>query len=392
MAFAAIRVGALGARAKRFANRVVLAVSDEASTAISRIEPVVSPLLVRVASRISLGPIIMERGRAWVNLEEFLRRTALGQSVPSGPGAAPPEPGEGVQHLTQLVEQRLGQLHRMKRFDKTSDPIEAVHQLRVASRRLRAFVDTFEMLVEPELVRAARRQLRHVTRAVRDLRDADVQSQALEVRLSKATSEPERMALNHLLHRTRLRRRELAKRAHQELSKADSAALARPLRQMLDQIALRARSPSATYELIAKIAFEPVWEAAREANPVGSAQPTPEALHKFRLAMKKLRYAAELVEPALGARFGEIHETAKRLQTLLGDHQDSVVFEKLVEKRHQKALRGGRPSLASGLGLVLEQAKQERRLLRERSIQACVGWSQPRLVGADPAPQSAPTG
>ncbi len=50
-----------------------------------------------------------------------------------------------------------------------------------------------------------------------------------------------------------------------------------------------------------------------------------EPLHEARKAAKRLRYSAEVTEPALGKHATHLRKRAKDVQTLLGDHQDSVV-------------------------------------------------------------------
>jgi CHAD domain-containing protein len=49
-----------------------------------------------------------------------------------------------------------------------------------------------------------------------------------------------------------------------------------------------------------------------------------ERLHRARKAEKRLRYAAELAEPADG-HMKAVARKARKLQTLLGEHQDAVV-------------------------------------------------------------------
>ena len=49
-----------------------------------------------------------------------------------------------------------------------------------------------------------------------------------------------------------------------------------------------------------------------------------EQLHRARKAMKRARYAAELVEPADG-QMKAIAREAEEMQTLLGEHQDATV-------------------------------------------------------------------
>lgn len=364
---------------RRAAERVAHEVSrfgERASASVSGIKPAVSPWVGRATSRVALLSVQVDPAALRSALEEYLVRAMQTVGVPeswrrSDAALGDRTPSPGVLHLSRAVEVHLGQLQKLQDFTRARDPVEAVHQLRVASRRLRTFVDMFEPFAEPGLVRAVRAPLRQITRAVRDLRDADVQSQGLEERLQKASSERERIAVNHLLDRVRRRRAIYAERAKKRLDKLDMGQLAGALRGMLDQVALRVAAPSASYQLVAELAYRPIVDDARALAPRLSQAPTAEALHRFRLALKQLRYAAELIEPALGGRFEAIHDHAKKLQGLLGEHQDWVEFEKLVSKRHAKAVRSDRETLARGLEGILEGARGEREACRSRCLEEC---------------------
>lgn len=52
-------------------------------------------------------------------------------------------------------------------------------------------------------------------------------------------------------------------------------------------------------------------------------------LHRARKAFKRVRYAAELVEPA-DSQMRSIARDAQEMQTLLGEHQDAVVTAKFL--------------------------------------------------------------
>ncbi|HEU5074412.1 MAG TPA: CHAD domain-containing protein [Polyangiaceae bacterium] len=369
------RKSALRRAAERVAREASL-LGERASATVSGIKPAVSPWLGRATSRVALLSVQVDPAALRSALEEYLVRAVHTVSVPeswrrSEPRAAGPTPGPGVLHLSRTVELHLGQLQKFHNFARAHDPVEAVHQLRVTSRRLRTFVEMFAPFADPALVRRVRAPLRQVTRAVRDLRDADVQVQGLEERLKKASSEPERVAVNHLIDRVRRRRRSYVERAEKRLRKLELGELATSLRGMLDQVAHRAEAPSASYRLVAEIAYQPIVDEARALAPRDSGVPTPEALHEFRLALKQLRYAAELIEPALNGRFVTVHEHAKRLQSMLGEHQDWVEFEKLVSKRHGKAVREGRETLALGLEGILKEAKHQRELCRSHCLEEC---------------------
>jgi len=362
---------------RRVAERVAREASrfgQRASITVSSIKPAVSPWVGRASSRVALLSVHVDPAALRSTLEEYLVRAlqSVGkvESWQRNEAASNDRvPVPGVLHLSRAVELRLAQLQTLRDFERTDNPIEAVHQLRVASRRLRTFVDMFAAFVDPALVGSVRAPLREVTQAMRDLRDADVQALGLEARLRQATSEPERIAVNHLLDRVRRRRRRCAESAEKRVKQLDLGELAAGLRSMLDQAALRAQAPSASYRLVAELAYRPVVDRARAAAP--DEAPSAKAMHAFRLALKELRYGSELIEPALGDRFEAIHEHAKRLQDLLGEHQDWVEFEKLVSKRHKKAVRSGRETLARGLGGILSEARRDHELCRARCLQEC---------------------
>lgn len=384
-------------RAAELVARTVSELGERAAATIADIKPTVVPWVGRATSRARLLPVQVDAAALRSVFEEYVRRTVQTVAMPGHWGRSESEPREravapGVLHLSRAVEQRVVQLQKLHDFAHSHDPIEAVHQLRVASRHLRAFVDMFAPFVDPASVRAVQAPLQQITRAVRDLRDADVQAQGLEARVRRATSESERIAVNHLLDRVHQRRVFYAERAEKRLKKVEFGQLAATLRAMLDQVALRAQAPSASYGLVAEIAYQPIVEEAQAAAPDPSVPPSPEALHEFRLALKKLRYASELIQPALGDRFHEIRDHAKALQGTLGDHQDYVEFEKLVSKRHAKAVRSGRTTLALGLEGILGQTRRERDLCRHRCIEECSRLTRSRLfAGFTSAPHALPS-
>jgi CHAD domain-containing protein len=87
------------------------------------------------------------------------------------------------------------------------------------------------------------------------------------------------------------------------------------------------------------------------------AEPSEEELHRIRVRAKRARYAAELAEPAVGKKASKFIANAKRLQDVIGEHQDAVV----AGHRIQQALgvsRGGRVAFAAGR---LVEREEERR-------------------------------
>jgi CHAD domain-containing protein len=84
--------------------------------------------------------------------------------------------------------------------------------------------------------------------------------------------------------------------------------------------------------------------------------PAPDAdLHRIRILAKRARYAAEAVAPVVGAGAAAFARTAAKLQTILGEHQDSVTA--------QTWLRGtrisGRRAFVAGELIAMEHVAAE---------------------------------
>src|SRR5206468_7252147 len=80
----------------------------------------------------------------------------------------------------------------------------------------------------------------------------------------------------------------------------------------------------------------------RERLDAVDADSSDEELHGLRIRGKKARYAAELAEPVAGKPARRFVESAKRLQDVLGEHQDAIVAEERLRAlvRASKAKNG----------------------------------------------------
>ena len=82
----------------------------------------------------------------------------------------------------------------------------------------------------------------------------------------------------------------------------------------------------------AKTAVKYVDKAKKKADKrLRKADEDIDRLHRARKAMKRARYAAELVEPA-NSDMKAVARDAEEMQTLLGEHQDAVVSAEFLAK------------------------------------------------------------
>lgn len=208
------------------------------------------------------------------------------------------------------------------------DREDAVHQMRVAARRLRSAMRTFGRVLDRDRTRALSGELRWLAGELAPARDTEVMHARLAELLSEIPGALVPPGLGPALEAVFAQR---AAHARTRTLAALGSARYRALLVGLDGLAvdppLRERAlRDARAVLPAEVdrAHRRVVTAMTTALDVEPGTHRDEALHEARKAAKRLRYAREATQPALGpARRWRRRMTA--LQDLLGAHQDSVV-------------------------------------------------------------------
>lgn len=195
---------------------------------------------------------------------------------------------------------------------------EAVHQMRVAARRLRAALPLLAIKPHGGRVRRARRALHALARSGSQNRDLDVGLELLAGRIGVLGSTRERRVLLARLRRARRRARRAMVSAIAEL---DVSALHRELRALL----ARGCKPAHVVERRIARTCERRGEGLLAQASTHAQRFDPEALHRMRRGARRLRYVAEVAD-ALQAEDSAIPEVFKQLQDELGHLHDAVVL------------------------------------------------------------------
>ena len=254
-------------------------------------------------------------------------------------------------HLSARVEQRLQKLSKSLKASYTERSIDTVHELRVASRRLRAFALVFKDVLGEKAQARLEKELKRVTKSVAALRDLDVLVGLVEGRLAGANAELERAAIEHLLEHLEQRRVEAADTAEVRLKGLDTGGLSRRVRRAARDV-IAGLSPADAQRAYARSLLERlILDAAQRELPEGGAEQAAQ-LHRLRIDIKKIRYALELFEPVLGEHFGALYERATALQELLGTHHDLTVLGELMAELAADLARKHRLALSAGLQLA----------------------------------------
>jgi len=199
---------------------------------------------------------------------------------------------------------------------------DALHQARVATRRIR---EALPLLAAGQRVGRLERQIRKITQALGPVRELDVALQILDE--MESSGEASRSAVSRLrqavarerqvLHDTMKRRIEetnLEKLRKRAMNAARDSAIGPTTRRDPVRVGrARQRAARRAERLIAAI------ESA-------SGIYLPDRLHDVRIAVKKLRYALELVRELSGARADARLRRLKKAQDLLGRMHDLEIL------------------------------------------------------------------
>jgi CHAD domain-containing protein len=233
----------------------------------------------------------------------------------------------------------------LREIARTGDGnVEAVHQARVASRRIRELLPLLKL--DAALTRKLSRRVRFVTRELGTVRELDV----LNLLLQQFTTDgrPFPAALQHVAITVADARAVARDRLSARLHSAKLERLGRKLGRALDS--LESDAPTAgrvgpkrvsSWALDARIARRAASvQAAIEAAGTVYA---PERLHGVRIALKKLRYASELAAETRPSRRTADIKVLRSLQALLGQLHDLETL--LVRVREAQGSRST-PNLA----------------------------------------------
>jgi CHAD domain-containing protein len=226
---------------------------------------------------------------------------------------------------------------------------EAVHQIRVAGRRLRAALPLLARKGGGRRAGRALKVLRQLTRAVGSGRDLDVLVGLLDDHLSTlSTTTAEQRALLSRLRTARARARGQVADTVLDL---DIGGLRRHLRRLL------AQGPADATIVFARVVAVREGEGSellRGFSQVGDRY-QPALLHALRRRVRRLRYAAE-VEDALRGEDSRAPALWKRLQDGIGVIHDHYVLDLWLEEQARAAEARGNP-------LVARAARRERRFV-----------------------------
>ena len=262
-----------------------------------------------------------------------------------------------------ILRHRFTELLAREPGTRLGEDIEELHDMRVASRRLRAALALFSDVLPPDVVEVGG-ELRWVGGVLGAVRDLDVQLEHLDAQL--ASSAPEDRAALAPLHALLESRRATARETM--LEALDSPRYESFVNRFGRVLRARRRhaGPAAvpTRSAAPELIDDRIRKLRRRADRIAKGSEASE-YHRVRLECKRLRYALEFFADVYPAARPAIKRLVA-LQDVLGRHQDAdIAIERLrtLAAGHADALPR---ATIFAMGELAERDRQEMAALRAR--------------------------
>jgi CHAD domain-containing protein len=284
----------------------------------------------------------------------------------------------------KAVLPRLEALRREIPATRTGANVESLHQMRVASRRLRSALGMFEGVLGKSAKRW-RREIRSVTGILGASRDLDVQIEFVEEFLGGLDDPDLERGPRLLLEHLKAERRSAQVRLDGALDDLERSGLLEEVEREIQPLSagVKAATLGGLLPLRHKWARDAIRTTVKELLRYRRTIARPERveeLHQMRIAAKRLRYVLE----AFVARHREELEgalsTATTLQDLLGEIHDCDVWEVSLSEILETNRLGGKataaiafrssdlPKIRAGLERLRENRAQRRKKRYKRLL------------------------
>jgi CHAD domain-containing protein len=204
-----------------------------------------------------------------------------------------------------------------------NDP-EAIHDGRVATRRLRSDLRTFEPFLDKEWAEQLRGELQWLTAELGDVRDVEVMRERLGRQADDAFSASDADRVQHVLRRLDADREAARTVLLSGLRSSRYAHVRSDLAAAVGAPPLRKRARRDARDELGELVHDRWRKLARDVKRLG-ATPSDGALHHVRIRAKRCRYAAEACEPAFGEPARRFARLLADVQDVLGEQHDAVV-------------------------------------------------------------------
>jgi CHAD domain-containing protein len=278
---------------------------------------------------------------------------ALGDRLPDTgdpPRLAASSPAGQV--VLAYLRAQAGTLMSLDPLVRLDEP-DAVHQMRVAARRLRATLRSFGHILRRDATSGLAADLKWLGGVLGGARDGEVLAAHLRGGLRRS---PVELRIGPVEARIQGHFASLSAAARTELLAVLDSDRYFTLLDDLDRLvaeppftAEAARPAADALRAAARRALRQADRRMRRAWHADPGQARDEALHRARKSVRRARFAAEVAAPAAGGKATRFAKRMKRVQSVLGEHQDAVIARAVVRDLAIGAHLAGENAFSYGL-------------------------------------------
>jgi CHAD domain-containing protein len=262
------------------------------------------------------------------------------------------------------------------------DDPDAIHDIRVASRRLQQVLDLLYPPPPAGEIRKLRRKIQRTRRSLGEVRNCDVQLAEVESRLASKRA-AQREIWEAVRHYLRQRRADSFQRALRKLSKLNLAVFYVRLRELLgpngttpaprhghvQTVSVTELEPMVFYDRL-KESLDRVWGGFESQVELSHRDRRGPVLHGVRIAAKRLRYLLEVVHEFDAPGSGETLAWLRGLQQHLGEWHDREVLEQMmIEMVARPEFLRARLEIAIGVEKLILQLRRRKSVFEERYLE-----------------------
>lgn len=244
---------------------------------------------------------------------------------------------EAFEWAAEVLRVRFEEVLSWREAALAAENVKGVHDMRVATRRLRSVLRDFSSLAETDSSEHLKKDLKELADALGAVRNEDVTILALEKLRAKATSEKIKHGLSHLIKQRRDERERAQTGLTQTLTDDHfdelETCLTKTIKELLRQ---KKDAEKITIRETSRRVIPARLDRFNELSANIYAAFATRKLHKLRLAAKHLRDALELFAACREKRTLPFAKEIAKLQTFLGEVHDADVWIKNLGKRLQE--------------------------------------------------------
>jgi CHAD domain-containing protein len=261
-----------------------------------------------------------------------------------------------------------------------ADEFDAVHQMRVTTRRLRATLRSFGSVIPRSRTAKVAAELKWLGGLLGEARDGEVLPRHL---LASLETVPVELLIGPVQARVQGHYAPRRASAREVVIDALNSVRYAKLLANLDQLAhdppLGPQASAPARDVLpaaVRKAYRQASRRMRRARQAPRGQARDVALHEARKSARRARYAAEVARPASGKPAKKFSKQMKKVQSVLGDHQDTVIARQAARDLGISAHLAGENAFT--YGLLHERQLHQAERLQSRAPTVWKKASRPR--------------